>query len=118
MYAVRAYAGTEQEPSGRPKSNAASASVPSSADAGDDDWALSEDDGADDEVTLDEEELAALADGVNVKVSSVLRSRDCPYLACNDALTVFTPSQRRPIEALVCKCLGSPPEHEVFSLPQ
>ena len=38
------------------------------ADAGDHDWAESDDDGADDEATLDAEELAAAAAGVDVKV--------------------------------------------------
>ena len=37
------------------------------ADAGDVDWAESEDDGADDEATLDADEQAAAAEGVNIK---------------------------------------------------
>ena len=54
-----------------PQASAAAAGpVPEAADAGDDDWALSDDDGADDEATLDAEQLAALADGVNVKVNA------------------------------------------------
>ena len=75
MLPVRADAGTKAEPSGRPQTDAAAASVASAADAGDDEWALSEDDGADDEATLDAEEQAALADGLNVKVSSAVRTQ-------------------------------------------
>ena len=37
------------------------------ADAGDMDWAESEDDGGDDEETLDADEQAAAAEGVNIK---------------------------------------------------
>ena len=44
------------------------AELPLAVEAGDMDWAVSEDDGADDEATLDADEQAAAAEGVNMKV--------------------------------------------------
>ena len=62
---------------GSPHEHAAAAAETGAeaADAGDGDWAQSDDDGADDEATLDADEQAALADGIDVKVSTVLSSK-------------------------------------------
>ena len=46
----------------------AAAAAATVADAGDHDWTASDDDGADDEATLEAEELAAAADGIDAKV--------------------------------------------------
>ncbi len=102
MLAVRADAGTKHEPSSQPQADAAAASAPGAADAGDDDWALSEDDGADDEATLDAEELAALADGVNVKVGCVLCVSELHSNACNFQQCVHSPAVRRSIALGLC----------------
>ncbi len=107
MLAMRADAGTKHGPSSQPQADAAAASGPRAADAGDDDWALSEDDGADDEATLDAEELAALADGCNVKVSS----ERCPYISIIRHLTMLMLSLQLPwstSEALRVLAFGQP----------
>ena len=52
----------------RGSGTAGTAAVDTAADAGDREWAESDDDGEDDEATLDAEEMAAAADGVDVKV--------------------------------------------------
>ncbi len=72
-------------------------------------WAQSDDDGADDEATLDAEEQAAAAEGVDVKVCHAPTTRALPIpFQCSDWYRSMRPP---PLAAYAHHCIGTQEEH-------